>query len=326
MSIESKATFLMKMEKKLSTRVMAADMSSILEVIPDTLVNYDLTLVNADETGPDDLLEAYLTALTIQGRSEKTIERYQYELGKMMSAVKIPTRRITVYHLRRYLADEKERGLADSTLEGKREVISAYFNWLARECLISQNPVSNLGPIKCRKKVKDLFTDADIERLKTSTTRKRDKALICFLLSTGARVSEVCGLNRDSIDLTNMECKVLGKGNKERKVYLDSVAIMTLEDYLKERGDDAPALFASRTGSRLFPGGVRAMLKVLEHDSGVTNVHPHKFRRTFCTTMLRRGMPIQEVATILGHEKIDTTMKYLVIDHAQVRSSYARLV
>lgn len=326
MSIESKANFLMTMEQRLASAVTAADMTKVLELISDTLANYDMTLMDTGNGIPDDLLDAYIAALTVQGRSEKTIERYKYEIGRMRDVVKVPTRQITVYHLRGYLAKGKERGLSDGTLDGQRQVLQAYFNWLARECLIQQNPAANLGTIKRKKKVKDLFTEADIERLKTFSKCKRDKAIICFLLSSGARISEVVGLNRDSIDFSRLECKVLGKGNKERTVYLDTVAAMTLQEYLAERTDDDPALFvATTTKKRLKPGGVRCMLKLLGKESGVSNVHPHKFRRTFCTTMLRRGMSIQEVAAILGHEKIDTTMQYCVLDNAMVKSSYAKL-
>ena len=117
---------------------------------------------------------------------------------------------------------------------------------------------------------------------------------------------------------------VHGKGNKERTVYLDEVAGMLLAEYLNGRIDDVPALFINKQHDRLNPGGVRAMLNKLAEKAGVDHVHPHKFRRTLATGLARHGMPIQEVAKVLGHEKLDTTMKYVVLNKDDVKASYRR--
>ena len=134
----------------------------------------------------------------------------------------------------------------------------------------------------------------------------------------------MCGLNRDDIDFTNLECKVLGKGNKERTVYIDTVTAMLLRRYLKDRADLNIALFCGKGTERIAPGGVRAMLKKIGERAAVENVHPHRFRRTLATNLINRGMPIQEVASILGHDKIDTTMKYVFIDKNNVKSAYRK--
>ena len=99
---------------------------------------------------------------------------------------------------------------------------------------------------------------------------------------------------------------------------------MHLKRYLETRKDDSPALFIGKRHERLLPGGVRYMLKQLAKSAGVEHVHPHKFRRTLATMMISHGMPIQEVAAILGHEKLDTTMKYVVMDKTSVKNSYRK--
>lgn len=324
MSMEGKILFINRIREKMAVVIPSDTMDAVTEIVRNVLEGFEMDQVQTGEGVNLDMLETYLDALSIQGRSKKTIERYRYEIKRMMKAVNVPTHQLTVFHLRAYLGAEKQRGISDRTLDGNRQVFSAYFNWLQREGLITKNPTANLGTIKCIKKVKDFFTDADIERLKEACHCKRDKAIVCFLLSTGARISEVTSLNRDAIDSINRECKVLGKGNKERIVYLDSVSAMMVSDYLNERKDDLPALFIGKGCDRLTPNGVRAMLKRLEAESGVNNVHPHKFRRTMATNMIRRGMPIQEVAAILGHEKIDTTMKYIVLDMTEVKNSFRK--
>lgn len=323
MAIESKVVLLSEMERALGNMILAADMPRIMSALSETLDGYEVEAVDSRE-GSDDLLDAYISALAVQGRSEKTLERYQYIIGRLMAAVKMPTRKITVYHLRRYLADEKQRGISDRTLESTRQVFSAYFNWLQRERLIDANPTANLGAIKFLKKEKLVFSEADLERMKFGCRSLRDRAIVAFLRATGCRISEMCQLDRGDVDFANLECRVLGKGNKERTVYLDQVAAMVLRAYLDERTDALPALFVGKGTERMKPGGIRKMLVQLGAASHVEHVHPHKFRRTTATLLIRHGMPIQEVAAILGHDKLDTTMQYVVLDKSDLKNDYRK--
>ena len=324
MSIEAKVSLLNMMRQQLADTVTAAGLDRVLAVTSDLLAAYDLRQLEGKAEEPDDLLDAYVAAMRIQGRSEKTIERYRYIIGRMMKAVKVPTRQITVYHLRQYLANEMARGISDRTLEGNRQVFSAYFNWLQRESLIERNPTANLGAVRCKKVVKQTYSDVDLEKLKFGCLSLRDRAIVAFLQSTGCRISEMTQLNRDDVDLRALECTVLGKGTKERTVYLDQVAGMVLQEYLDSRTDDLDALFVGKRHERLTPHGVRYMLTELARRAGVAHVHPHKFRRTLATNLIRHGMPIQEVASILGHDKLDTTMEYVVLDRADVKHDYRK--
>lgn len=256
MSMEDKAVFLKQLEAALGERLTAAELNKALCAVSDTLEGYELTARGEHSDEQDDLLGAFLTAMQIQGRSAKTVDRYVYIIRRMLRGVNASTRQVTVYHLRRYLAEERERGISDRTLEGYRQVFSSYFNWLQREGLISKNPVSNLGAIKCLKKVKETYNEVDIEKLKLHCRTLRDRAILCFLMSTGCRISEMIQLDRDSIDFSSLEVKVLGKGNKERNVFLDPVAGMTIRQYLITRTDDSPALFTGKGTERLKPGEI----------------------------------------------------------------------
>lgn len=324
MAIESKVALMNELERDLSTRLTAADMSAVMSVLSDRLAGYDVKCTGEAPDANDDLLDAYLNALDVQGRSPKTLTHYRYVISRMMKSVKTPTRRITVYHLRNYLASEKARGISDHTLETTRQAFSAYFNWLHREGLIETNPTANLGAIKYPKLQKELYSDADLERLKFGCKTIRDRAIVCFLKATGCRISEMCQLNRADINFAALECKVLGKGNKERPLFLDEVAAMTLQEYLSERKDTSPALFAGKGTDRLKDHGVRKMLTQLAKRTNVHHVHPHKFRRTLATNLIRKGMAIQTVAAILGHDKLDTTMEYVTLDKSDVKNSYRK--
>ena len=234
-----------------------------------------------------------------------------------------------MYHVRNWLAAEKNRGIKDSTLEGNRQVLSSYFGWLFREGLIERNPMCNIGAIKVPKVEKETYSEVEMSKLMAACRTLREKAIISFLASTGCRVSEMVELNRDQVDLKNQEVVVHGKGNKERIVYFDSVTANLLERYLNRRKDKEDALFIGQQFTknkpeRLQAGGVRWLLNKIGKKAGVKHVHPHKFRRTLATEMARHGMPIQTVSRLLGHEKIETTMEYVMLKKEDLKSDYRR--
>lgn len=324
MAIDAKVSFIEQMEKSLAGVLTVEQMERMRKAAEDIMDHFDMVEIRMMDASDDDLLQCYIDAMKVQNRSQKTIARYEYEIRRMMDYVKVPTRRISVYHLRNYLAKEQARGVKDTTLEGLRQIYSAYFNWLQREALIEKNPTANLGSIKCAKREKKKYTEIEIAKLIDCCTGIRDRAIIQFLASTGCRVSEMTQLNRDDVHLDKLECVVHGKGNKERTVFLSEVAGEMIRTYLMTRKDDEEALFVGIRNERLQPNGVRTMLNALAKKAGVEHAHPHKFRRTLATELTRRGMPIQEVARILGHEKIDTTMKYVNMDHDFVKTEYRR--
>ena len=121
-----------------------------------------------------------------------------------------------------------------------------------------------------------------------------------------------------------MECTVLGKGNKERTVYLSEVAAMHLKEYLSTREGLGGALFAGKGTERLGKNGIEVILKRVGKEAGVANVHPHRYRRTLATNLLDRGMNIQDVAAILGHADLKTTQVYCYISQKNVKTAYGK--
>jgi site-specific recombinase XerD len=326
MSISAKQHLIKQIEHELGNVLTAVELNIVQEKLNIVLGMFD---VNGLESGQidmetDDFLTAFLDAKEIEGRSPKTIKHYRYIINRALTGSNTPIRQITIFHLRSYLMKMKSDGIADKTLEGIRSVICSFFGWLQKEGLLKENPCANLSPIKCAKKVRTPYTTVDIERLKESCSCARDKALISFLLSTGCRVSEVCGLDKCNVNFTTNECTVLGKGNKERTVFIDDVTVMLLKRYIDERTDDSPALFVGKGTNRMTPGGIRARLHNIADTAHVENVHPHRFRRTLATTLINHGMQIQDVASILGHDKLDTTMKYVFIDKVNVKNEYRK--
>lgn len=326
MSLMDKQLLLLAMEQKLGDFIPANEMHRILAAADEALADFEVT--SAPTAGPDgdseDLLRYFLDAKRIEGKSDKTVKRYEYILRRLLNDTGVPFARMTVYQIRNYYSTERERGIASSTLEGNRTIYRSFFGWLSREGLIKTNPMQNLTAIKQPKVVRTPFSPVEIEKLENAATEPRDRALLAFLLATGCRVSEVCGADRERIDWQQQRITVLGKGNKERVVLFDDVTAMYLKAYLDGRADADPALFTGRRHERLTTDGVRLMLKRLEKKSGVENVHPHRFRRTRATTLIDAGMQIQDVACLLGHEKLDTTMRYVYIDERNVANSFRK--
>ena len=321
MAISAKVGFLKALEKRLATTTTVDMMNRLLSAVADVSEGYDMREITAEEE-QDDLIECYLEAMSVQGRSYKTIRAYKGAIKRLMNEIKVTVRRVTVYHLRSYIAKMKERGLKESTMENQRQVFSSFFGWLFREGLIEKNPVVNLGAIKVPKVQKMIFSEVDMEIMRQSCQNIRDKAAICFLASTGCRVGELVGINIDSVNLDELECVVTGKGNKQRTVYMDNVTAMFLRNYLETRDDDNQALFVNRYNKRFNTNGIREMLLRVEKAAGIQHIHPHKFRRTLATNLHKRGCPIQTIAAILGHESIETSMKYIMLDNNDVKMRY----
>ena len=218
------------------------------------------------------------------------------------------------------------RKVSGRYLNSMRLVFNSFFRWLQRRKIIMRNPVDGLEPIKYRQVVKKPLSPEELERVRCACERERDLAIVEFLYSSAVRVSELTQLNREDIRWESDDVMVLGKGNKEREVYLNARAHYHLKLYLDSRTDDNPALFVSTRAphERLTKAGVEHIVGEIGRMAGVENVHPHRFRRTAATDLLRMGMPIEQVQELLGHVKIETTRIYCTVTREQVRASHRR--
>lgn len=326
MSVIAKQMFSAELKERLYDKLTAQDADIVIGELVEQLSGFDVEQIDDPNNNKDyeDMLTLYLNTLRVDGRKMSTINRYRRELTKFHIHDNTPIRHVTVFNVRQYLANEKQRGLADRTVKGIREVIHAYFGWLHREGFLTVNPCANLRSAKVKIEQREPFTAVEVEKLKSNCRNIKEKALVSFYLSTGCRVSEVVSINIKDVDFANHEIKVCGKGEKERYVYFTQITEMYLKEYLATRNDDLDALFVSKYKKRLTKSGQEALLRNLGKRSGIKKVFPHRFRHTFATNMIRNGMPIQEVALLLGHSKIDTTKIYAHTDQDRVKLSYLR--
>ena len=231
--------------------------------------------------------------------------------------------------LRNYLAEyQSANGCSKGNLDNIRRILSSFFSWLEEEDFVLKSPVRRIHKIKQPKIVKETYSDEALERMRDECENARDLAIVNLLASTGMRVGELVGLDRDDVDFKNRECVVFGKGSKERVVYFDARTKIHLENYLASRTDDNPALFVSllKPHQRIALSCVEIRIRKLGKKLGLSRAHPHKFRRTLATRAIDKGMPIEQVQRLLGHTKIDTTLQYAMVDQNNVKLSCRKFI
>lgn len=277
----------------------------------------------------NEALDFFIAAKKIEGCSIKSLNYYYTTLVKMLDKVNVIYFSITTEDIRTYLSDYQENsGVSKATIDNMRRIISSFFSWLENEDYIMKSPARRIRKVRVGKIVKEIYTEENIELMRQNCKNARDLAIIDILYSTGMRVGELVRLNISDIDFENKECVVLGKGNKQRKVYFDAKTKIHLQQYLNSRKDTDPALFVSQLYpyNRLKISGVEIALRKIGEKLHISKVHPHKFRRTLATKAIDKGMPIEQVQHLLGHTKIDTTLGYAMVDDENVKISHKKFL
>jgi site-specific recombinase xerD len=275
-------------------------------------------------------MDMFISAKRIEGCSERTLAYYKATIEHMLSIIVLPLRQVQTDDLRSYLAEYQSiNNCSKTTVDNIRRNLSSFFSWLEAEDYIIKSPIRRIHKIRTGSKVKETLSEECIERLRDSCLHIRDLAMIDLLYSTGIRVGELVNLNIGDINFEERECIVYGKGNKQRKVYFDAKAKLHLKRYLEERNDYNEALFVTLDSpfNRLKISGVEIRLRKLGRLALLDQrVHPHKFRRSMATRAIDKGMPIEQVQKLLGHQQIDTTMHYAMVNQSNVKISHRKFI
>ena len=293
----------------------ASQMQKLQEVLINRLSENNT--VDYLQTGNEEFLDMFLTAKHLEGCSDKTIRYYRCNIEKMLESINIPVIKISTEMLRKYLVEYQAiNNCGKVTIDNIRRSLSTFFSWLEEEDYIIKSPMKRIHKVKTAIIVKDTISDEKVEILRDNCNNLRDRAMIDFLLSTGIRVGELVRLNIDDIDFS------------ERKAYFDAKTKIHLINYIESRTDNNSALFVSlnKPHNRLTESGVELRLREMGKKLGVEKVHPHKFRRTMATRAIEKGMPIEQVQKILGHEQIDTTLRYAMVNQNNVKMSHRKYI
>lgn len=321
-----------KIQTEMANCLSQLQLEELRRVLTNNFHSVEVTMAvisGQDEIDNQKMLEIFISAKRVEGCSEKSLKYYEMIVHRMIEEVNQPIREITTDNLRGYLADyQKERNSSKVTIDNMRRIFSSFFGWLEDEDYILKSPVRRIHKIKTDKPIKETISDEGLELLRDSCNEIRDLAMIDLLASTGMRVGELVGLNREDINFFERECVVLGKGGSERMVYFDARTKIHLINYLESRVDDNPALFVTLANpfNRLMIGGVETRLREIGKKADLNKIHPHKFRRTLATRAIDKGMPIEQVQHLLGHVKIDTTMHYAMVNQTNVKNSHRKFI
>lgn len=276
-----------------------------------------------------DMVDLFLASKRVEGCSEKTLTYYKATIEASINEIGKQIRHITTEDLRSYLTEyQRKRHSSRVTIDNIRRILSSFFSWLEDEDYILKSPVRRIHRVKTSTVIKETYTDEALETMRDNCTELRDLAMIDLLASTGMRVGEMVLLNQDDIDFNERECVVFGKGDKERLVYFDARTKIHLQNYLASRTDTEQALFVSLKApyKRLQIGGVESRLREMGKRLDIPKVHPHKFRRTLATVAIDKGMPIEQLQQLLGHQRIDTTLKYAMVKQSNVKLAHRKYI
>ena len=318
------------MQQMLSS-INSIQMKQLRQVLEITLNQYEVTGVESktDKGDNDNLIEKFIAAKRIEGCSDKTLKYYKTTIDSMALSVDKSVKIIQTEDLRLYLTNYQDKNKSSRvTIDNIRRILSSFFSWMEDEDYIIKSPVRRIHKIKTASSIKETYSDEDLEKMRDNCEELRDLAMIDVLASTGMRVGEMVLLNRDDINFAERECVVFGKGDKERIVYFDARAKLHLQEYLDSRTDENPALFVTLRApyERIQIGGIEHRLREMGKRLNIQKVHPHKFRRTLATMAIDKGMPIEQLQKLLGHQRIDTTLQYAMVKQSNVKTAHRKYI
>ncbi len=303
-----------------------------------------------------DLINDFLESLEIEkGRSTKTTENYGLYLARFFELIAqdfpegatikpsdLTPELLRKFRLRLNRFDDNQNHERLSALTQSYHLIAlrGFLKYLAKRGIHSLDPSLVDLPRAAKKQVTFLHFD-EVERLLSeipidTETGLRDRAIIELLFSGGLRVSELCSLNRDSINLTRREFMVRGKGKKDRPIFIDQTTADHLEEYLNARNDTLPALFLNNSSNqnipdtsgdfrRLSPRSIERIIQKYARLAGITKqVTPHTLRHSFATDLLMNGADLRSVQSLLGHANIATTQIYTHITDPHLKEVHEK--
>lgn len=303
-----------------------------------------------------DLISDFLESLEIEkGRSTKTTENYGLYLARFLDLIAqdfpegatikpadLTPEILRKFRLRlnRFEDNQNHERLSALTQSYHLIALRGFLKYLAKRGIKSLDPSLVDLPRAAKKQVTFLHFD-EVSRLLSeiptdTETGLRDRAIIELLFSGGLRVSELCNLNRDSINLARREFMVRGKGKKDRPIFIDQTTAEHIEEYLNARTDTLPALFLNNSSNqnipdtsgdfrRLSPRSIERIIGKYTRLAGITkHVTPHTLRHSFATDLLMNGADIRSVQSLLGHANIATTQIYTHITDPHLKEVHEK--
>ncbi|MCF6464217.1 site-specific tyrosine recombinase/integron integrase [Clostridium sp. Cult1] len=306
------------------------DQAKVRQAIEEVL--YDYT-VEDKETLPavidnmSDMILLYLATRKTEGLADKTLEGYGRVLGRFSRHMRKNVEDITAMDIRMYIAQRSKENLKNTTLANDTDILRGFFNWLEEEEYIQKSPMRKIKTPKVEKRLREALTKEEFELLRTGAKTLRQKALLELLYSTGCRLEEAEQMKKSDIDWQRLQIRVVGKGNKERVVYINATCQVHLRKYLMSRLDNCDAVFVTQRKPIKFMGrrSIQREINKIAEQSGINKeVYPHLIRHTMATHLLNSGMNLNTLQQILGHDDPSTTLVYAELDNVTVENEYRK--
>lgn len=285
------------------------------------------TLPSAEPIDNERLIRRFLATKNIEGCSKGTLSAYGFGIRKFAEFLDgFDLKEVTTDMIRLYLghiAAKNQNSYADTV----RRYLSTFYQWAENEDIILKNPCRKIKHIKCEKKMEKPFSGTEIAIIQDCCHTSQEKALVSLLLSTGIRRAEATAIKISDIDFTTNTILIHGKGAKQRFVYFSDNCKLHLQKHLESRRFESIYLFASShiPHGPLSVGTLHGYIKHLGKVSGVSNMHCHRFRKWFGTSMADKGVDIRDLQEMMGHSKMDTTNKYYIYSNEKrVRTEHLR--
>jgi integrase/recombinase XerD len=299
------------------------------KVLDEVLYHYEVktkvtALVASDI---EEKVRIFFASKKLEGMSQKTIINYTYVLSRLANFIRKPLTGITAMDMRMYL-NYASKDVKSSTVNSWIYCFKSFFTWLVDNDYLIKNPMNKLKATKVPKRVRKAMTEKEIELLRQACKNLREESIVEFLIATGCRLSEVVGVNKEDINWYEKSLFVIGKGNKERKVYFNTKAEVLLNKYIKSRTDDCPALFITerRPFRRLQGRGIEVVINNIAERAGFDkSVYPHLFRHSFATHSLNKGVSLPTLQSLMGHDQASTTQIYAVLSEDTIQHEYRKI-
>lgn len=271
------------------------------------------------------MFDSYVNYLIGEKKSAKTIQTYTKYVQQMLSFINKPVEQITFMDITNWKASISHLSSASIALQVAS--IKNFFGWLMKCKVITDNPAQEVSSPKIKNREKYYLTKEDVLAMIAACTNLRDKAIIIMYSSTGLRVSELMGVKLSQITDSH-ELIILGKGNKERTVFLNEQVYDAIQDYITVRPkSNCDNLFLSNWGGPIDPCNFNKTLKTIARNAGIEHwedVGNHSLRHACACMYAQNGIDVATIRDILGHASISTTNRYLHNGKQEVAMAMSR--
>ncbi|WP_243459750.1 site-specific tyrosine recombinase/integron integrase [Metabacillus bambusae] len=325
--INDTARLMNDLDVVVSTLSPEIDINKLVVRLEEVLSNYEIHRKSQKDIENDiqEKIDIFLSARKVEGLSNLTLDGYKLELGLFAKYMNKAVVQITTSDIRKFLAHNENWMI--STVDRKLSVLKSFFAWLVREEMLLRDPTAKIKAPKKPKRLPKGLSVEELEIVRESCENLRERALMEVMYSTGCRLSEIQNLKTSDINIQEMNARVIGKGDKERVVYLSFKALHHLRSYLKSRDDECEFLFVTerRPIRKMSDRNIERIVDQIEARANISKkLSPHTFRHTFATLAMENGADLADVQQLLGHEDPATTLIYSHVSEERKKQAHKK--